>query len=153
MSWAKIKTTLNSTLGTKDSKPLDKIVEDGFNEMKSNIENGNIISGKSKKLDSELDLDAQYNLMSNEQIISHSLDKGIYIVWLYYKRTSIQAGGENTFILNISDPDVFNNDTKIESEYIGYDFTFIINNNEIIIPKYSSSIGTMTLHLKCKKIL
>lgn len=38
MIWAKIKAALNSTLGTKDFKPLDKIIEDGFQEV-SEIQN------------------------------------------------------------------------------------------------------------------
>ena len=34
MIWAKIKKAINSTLGTKNFKPLDKIIEDGFVEVK-----------------------------------------------------------------------------------------------------------------------
>lgn len=33
MIWAKIKAALNSTLGTKDFKPLDKIIDDGFKQV------------------------------------------------------------------------------------------------------------------------
>lgn len=47
MVWSKIKKAINSTLGTKDFKPLDKIVEDSFlevvekqNEMKNALETG-----------------------------------------------------------------------------------------------------------------
>lgn len=55
MSWARIKAALNSTLGTANFKPLNKIIEDGFQEV-SKIQNSiketadttlrNLISGE-----------------------------------------------------------------------------------------------------------
>lgn len=38
MSWSKIKKSINSTLGTSEFKPLDKIIEDGFNDVKNKQE-------------------------------------------------------------------------------------------------------------------
>lgn len=40
MSWAEIKTTLNSTLGTADYKPLDEIILEALEELNYSYTNG-----------------------------------------------------------------------------------------------------------------
>lgn len=42
MSWDKIKKAVNSSIGTGDFKPLDKLIVDSFNEIKIGLKQGEI---------------------------------------------------------------------------------------------------------------
>lgn len=85
MTWGQIKKAINSTLGTKDFKPLNEIFSIGIQKFKESISNGTLICGKSKVLSDdwiELEISGNYH---------QGMEKGIYIV--YYDFTLTEQGG------------------------------------------------------------
>lgn len=53
MSWGIIKKSVNSTLGTENFKPLDKIFLDGVNAVKGGVEDGRIVAKMAKEMSNE----------------------------------------------------------------------------------------------------
>ncbi len=90
MSWAEIKKSVNSTLGTAGAMPLDEIVKQEANNLKNGLKNGVLIPQKSEMLkddwqDIELKVhgDDPYGFYKINR-----LESGLYVA-----RISIEFGG------------------------------------------------------------
>ena len=109
MSWGIIKKSVNSTIGTEDFKPLDKIFLDGVDAVKGGVEDGRIVAKTAKEMSNEwteIELKGSYT-----QYIHTAIADGVYLFratvsntvlsWLAYigEHTSENVCGYNVSVV------------------------------------------------------
>lgn len=83
MSWAEIKKSVNSTLGTSGAMPLDKIVKQEASNLKNGLKNGTLIPQKSEILTDDWQ-DVELTFVESSIVGDHyetnvRVDPGVYI--------------------------------------------------------------------------
>ena len=128
MSWAEIKKSVNSTLGTSGAMPLDKIVKQEANNLKNGLKNGTLIPQKSEMLtDDWQDVELEFN--GNEDYWSYRinhLDSGLYVARISADRynTPSDETPPYVFLLYVEPDEETNATIYIEGDwgyYLEYD--------------------------------
>ena len=107
MSWAEIKKSVNSTLGTSNFKPLDEIIVEEVNNFKEGLKNGSLVPQKSERLENDwIDLSLSVLNASDSYmtyVTSKRLETGVYIatVGASISSGSVASFPRFAFLLNI----------------------------------------------------
>lgn len=96
MSWSAIKKAINSTLGTKDFEPLDKLINKWFDkalEIKTKLESGN-----NEYVVEDARNAYAINYMSNKSVSNNRIQVSEYGIYLVQ---GIVSGALCSFVLNV----------------------------------------------------